>query len=107
MSMIDIKNILWKVLNNEASLVEDDIKLYHLKEGILTEEDLKKWKEVVRLLREAYYASYKNQKEAIQKVTKSLEIINTITPKKPMPPEMKIRFEDLRKNLEIISKLNS
>ncbi|WP_338599232.1 hypothetical protein V6M85_09530 [Sulfolobus tengchongensis] len=104
--MDDVKNVLWKVVNNEAPLVEDDIKLYHIKEGILTDDDFKKWREAVRLLREAYYNSYKNKREAIEKVKQSLDLINSINPKKPMPPEMKIRFEDLKKNLELILKTN-
>jgi len=104
--MDDIKNILWKVLNNEVPLVNDDVKMYHTKEGILTEEDLKKWREFIRLIREAYNKVYKDKKEAIQIVSKSLELLNSITPRKPMPPEMKIRFEDLKRNLELIMKIN-
>lgn len=104
--MDDIKNILWKVLNNEIPLVNDDVKMYHIKEGILTEEDLKKWREFIRLIREAYNKVYKDKKEAIQIVSKSLELLNSITPKKQMPPEMKIRFEDLKRNLELIMKIN-
>jgi hypothetical protein len=46
------------------------------------------------------------KKEAIQIVSKSLELLNSITPRKPMPPEMKIRFEDLKRNLELIMKIN-
>ncbi len=104
--MDDIKNILWKVLNNEVPLVNDDVKMYHIKEGILTEEDLKKWREFIRLIREAYNKVYKDKKEAIQIVSKSLELLNSITPRKLMPPEMKIRFEDLKRNLELIMKIN-
>ncbi len=104
--MSELKNILWKIIDNEAPLVDSDIIMYHIKEGILTEEDAKKWKEALRLLREAYYDSYKNEKVAIEKSLKALEIINSIVPKKPMPPEMKIRFEDLKKNVELITKLN-
>ncbi len=104
--MEDVKNVLWKVLNNEAPLVDADIKMYHIKEGILTEDDLKKWREAIRLIREAYHDAYKNENVAVEKARKSLEIINSISPKKPMPPEMKIRFEDLKRNLELIVKIN-
>jgi hypothetical protein len=66
--MEDVKTVLWKVLNNEAPLVDDDIRMYHIKEGILTEDDLKKWREAIRLIREAYHDAYKTRTLLLRKL---------------------------------------
>lgn len=103
--MESIRIRLWNAIAQEIPLFEDDINYYLLREGIFTEEDLKTWKNIVKMIRQAYELSFnKNLDELKSLINKILDELNKLNPKKPMPGEMKIRFDDIKKNLEEVKK---
>jgi len=75
----------------------------------MDEEDYRKWKEAVRLINRAYAKSFdrdysKSKGEIRDNVRRASEILNSIKPKKPMPPEMTIRFASVLSSLEEVMK---
>jgi len=99
--MTSVEETLWEVINNMVPLFQDDLDTFLLKEGYLTDEDRNKWNNAVRLIKDAYRKSFSSVTAALEDVRRAQEIIQGITPKKPLPPEMKTRLD------EIISYLSS
>ena len=95
----EVVSILWKVIDNDIPLVNDDMTTFLIKDGQVTEEDLKLWNDAVKKIKEAYKKIYSNEKEAQSLLNSSLELLNSIKPKKPFPPEVRIRFEELKNSL--------
>ncbi|AWR94262.1 hypothetical protein [Acidianus brierleyi] len=89
---------LWKAIDLEIPLVLTDMETFLVRDGEITEDDLKNAKLAAKKVRDAYEA--KNKDASIKLVQEAISILNSIKPKKPFPPEMKIRFEDLKKTLE-------
>ncbi|MBB5253925.1 hypothetical protein [Sulfurisphaera ohwakuensis] len=104
----EVISILWKVIDNDIPLVNDDMHTFLIKDGEITEEDLKIWNDAVKKIKEAYKKLIFNENEAKSLLNSSLELLNSIKPKKPFPPEVRIRFEELKtsvaKCIELISK---
>jgi hypothetical protein len=97
--MADIVSKLWTLIDLQIPLVTTDMETYLLKEGIFTQDDLNKFKEISKSIKRAYYALQRDPEDAIKTLKKALEELKTIQPKKPMPPEMKIRFEAIMRAL--------
>jgi|GEM_PF-321640 hypothetical protein len=93
------KDILWRLINNNIPLVDDDFSTYLLKDGTISEEDLKAWKESTRLIYQAYNKLDKSRSESLTLLSSALEKLNSIKPKKPLPPDAKIRFEEVKNNV--------
>ncbi|MUN29395.1 hypothetical protein [Sulfuracidifex metallicus] len=87
---------LWEILNNMIPLFQDDIDTFLVKEGYLTEEDVKKWNDIVKLIKEAYKKSFSSPNECLEKVKNATELLSSISTKKPLPPEMKTRLEEIK-----------
>jgi outer membrane protein TolC len=87
---------LWKAIDLEIPLVLTDMETFLVRDGEITEDDLKNTKLAFKKVREAY----ENEDNAIKLIQEAISILNSIKPKKPFPPEMRIRFEDLKKTLE-------
>lgn len=104
----EVISILWRVIDNDIPLVNDDMTTYLIKDGQIGEEDLKSWSEAVKKIKEAYKKISYNQNDAKSLLSSALELLNSIKPKKPFPPEIKIRFEELKnsvsKSLELLNK---
>lgn len=92
----EVISILWKVIDNDIPLVNDDITTFLVRDGALSEEDLKTWNNAVKLIKDSFKKINNNESEAKSLLNKSLELLNSINPKKPFPPEMRIRFEELK-----------
>jgi len=95
----EVVSILWKVIDNDIPLVNDDMTTFLIKDGQVTEEDLKLWNDAVKKIKEAYKKIYSNENEAQSLLNSSLELLNSIKPKKPFPPEVRIRFEDVKNSV--------
>lgn len=89
---------LWKAIDLEIPLVLTDMETFLVRDGEITEDDLKNFKLAAKKVREAYETE--NKDVSIKLVQEAISVLNSIKPKKPFPPEMKIRFEDLKKTLE-------
>lgn len=104
----EVISILWRVIDNDIPLVNDDITTFLIRDGEITQDDLKLWNDAVKKIKEAYKKIYSDEKEAQSLLSSSLELLNSIKPKKPFPPEMRIRFEELKasisKCLELLKK---
>lgn len=104
--MENVRIRLWNALAQEIPLFDDDINYYLLREGIFTEDDLKIWKNVVSMIRKAYELSFnENSTELKTLIDEILTELTKLNPKKPLPGEMRIRYEDIKKNLEEVKKL--
>lgn len=103
----ELISILWRVIDNDIPLVNDDMTTFLIKDGEITEEDLKNWNEAVKKIKNAYKVIQRKD-EAKSLLSSSLELLNSIKPKKPFPPEMRIRFEELKnsvaKCIELLNK---
>jgi len=95
----EVVSILWRVVDNDIPLVNDDMTTFLIKDGEITEEDLKLWSEAVKKIKEAYRKIFSNENEAKTLLSSSLELLNSIKPKKPFPPEVRIRFEELKNSI--------
>lgn len=89
---------LWKAIDLEIPLVLTDMETFLVRDGEITEDDLKNFKLAAKKVREAYETE--NKDVSIKLIQEAISVLNSIKPKKPFPPEMKIRFEDLKKTLE-------
>jgi len=54
--MADIVSKLWTLIDLQIPLVTTDMETYLLKEGIFTQDDLNKFKEISKSIKRAYYA---------------------------------------------------
>ncbi|WP_054838392.1 hypothetical protein [Sulfuracidifex metallicus] len=72
---------LWEILNNMIPLFQDDIDTFLVKEGYLTEEDVKKWNDIVKLIKEAYKKSFSSPNECLEKVKNATELLSSISTK--------------------------
>jgi len=95
----EVVSILWKVIDNDIPLVNDDMTTFLIKDGEITEEDLKLWNDAVKKIKEAYKKIYSNENEAQSLLSSSLELLNSIKPRKPFPPEVRIRFEEVKNSI--------
>ncbi|BFH72759.1 hypothetical protein SJAV_07030 [Sulfurisphaera javensis] len=104
----EVLSILWRVIDNDIPLVNDDMTTFLVKDGEITEEDLKIWNDAVKKIKEAYKKVNYNQNDAKSLLNSALELLNSIKPKKPFPPEVKIRFDELKnsvsKCIELLNK---
>ncbi len=91
---------LWKAIDLEIPLVLTDMETFLVRDGEITEDDLKNAKLAAKKIREAYETE--NKDTSIKLIQEAISILNSLKPKKPFPPEMRIRFEDLKKTLEEI-----
>lgn len=92
-------HVLWRIVDLQLPLVKSDMETFLVKDGEVTEEDLKVFYEASELIKKAYYASEKNPNYAKSLVKEALDKLESIRPKKPFPPEMRIRFEELKASL--------
>jgi len=93
------KDILWRLIDNDIPLSDDDFRTYLVKDGIITEEDLKVWNEAVKKVKEAYKKLTATH-IAVKLLNESLNLLNSINPKKPFPPDTKVRFEEVKQNIK-------
>lgn len=93
------KDILWRLIDNDIPLSDDDFRTYLVKDGTITEEDLKVWNEAVKKVKEAYKKLTATQM-AVKLLNESLSLLNSINPKKPFPPDTKVRFEEVKQNIK-------
>ncbi len=100
--MTTLNETLWEVINNLVPLFQDDIDTFLTKEGYIIEEDKGKWNDAVKLIKEAYRNSFSSDAGAIEYVKKALNELAGISPKKPLPPEMKTRFEEIKTYLSSV-----
>nr|WP_155864371.1 hypothetical protein [Acidianus infernus] len=70
-----------------------------IKDGEITEDDLKIFNEASELIKKAYYNAEKDPNSVINLVKEALTKLESIKPKKPFPPEMRIRFDELKSSL--------
>lgn len=102
--MMNTLNKLWMVIDLQLPLVQSDMNTFLLQDGEITKEDLDSFNNATKLLYQAYDLIEKNENKAKELINQSLQILESIKPKKPFPPEMKIRFEELKESLkEIVS----
>lgn len=95
--MTSLNETLWEVINNLIPLFQDDVDTFLTKEGYISEEDRGKWNNAVRIIKEAYRKSFSSNSEAIEDVKKALNELAGISPKKPLPPEMKLGLRKLER----------
>ncbi|AAY79843.1 hypothetical protein [Sulfolobus acidocaldarius] len=97
MSLIDI---MWKLVNYSIPLANDDFETYLTKDGTITEEGLNLWKDAIKAIREAYSKIDKGDKQSSFKLlSQALEKLNSIKSNKPLPPDAKVRFEEVKNNV--------
>ncbi|MCI2414217.1 MAG: hypothetical protein MPF33_03020 [Candidatus Aramenus sp.] len=89
---------LWTAIDLLIPLVTADMETFLVKNGEVTEEDLNNYRNAVKKVKEAYKSSDINR--SLQLVNEAVQILESIKPKKPFPPEMKIRFEELKDTLK-------
>ncbi|QKR00053.1 hypothetical protein GWK48_06405 [Metallosphaera tengchongensis] len=93
---------VWKLLDLQFPLVITDMETYLVKEGFFTNEDYEKLKSIEKTVKKEYYDG--KHSKLVNSIKNGLEQLKSIQPKKPMPPEMKIRFESLVKTMEDLAK---
>jgi len=106
----EVKNKLWTAFDLQIPLILEDFDTYLLREGVFSEEDYKKVINARKLLKEVIDQMYNKKASNVDEVVKKrvdevLNLISSLQPKKPLPPEMKRRIEDLKQNLEYIKEI--
>jgi len=106
----ELKNKLWTAFDLQIPLILEDFDTYLLREGVFSEEDYKKVINARKLLKEIIDRMYSKKASNVDEVVKKrvdevLNLISSLQPKKPLPPEMKRRIEDLKQNLEYIKEI--
>lgn len=102
--MMNTLNKLWIVIDLQLPLVESDMNTFLLQDGEITKEDLDNFNNAAKIIFNAYELAEKNETKAKELISQALQILENIKPKKPFPPEMRIRFEELKQTLkEIVS----
>ncbi len=89
---------LWTAIDLIIPLVTADMETFLVKDGEITEEDLNNYRTAIKKVKEAYKLSDTNR--SLQLISEAVQILDSIKPKKPFPPEMKIRFEELKDTLK-------
>ncbi len=97
-----VLDILWRIIDLQLPLVKSDMESFLVKDGEITEDDLKTFNEIVELIKKAYYNAEKDPNLSKNLVNEALTKLETIKPKKPFPPEMRIRFDELKSSLKEI-----
>ncbi|AWR99255.1 hypothetical protein [Metallosphaera hakonensis] len=93
---------VWKLIDLQFPLIVADMETYLLREGNISQEDYNKIKSIIKSVKNAYYSSDFNKLKIYLK--DGLEQLKSIQPKKPFPPEMKARFDEVIKTMtELIS----
>ncbi|AEE93969.1 conserved hypothetical protein [Acidianus hospitalis W1] len=90
---------LWRIIDLQLPLVKSDVETFLIKDGEITEDDLKIFNEASELIKKAYYSAEKDPNSARNLVKEALTKLESIKPKKPFPPEMRIRFDELKSSL--------
>ncbi|NON61890.1 hypothetical protein [Acidianus sp. RZ1] len=102
---MSLESGLWTIYDLQLPLVEIDFSTYLLKEGYISQEDIENFNKAKALVRESYYLNRSNEVQIIEKLKEALSLLESIKPKKPFPPEMKIRFEELKRAIkEVLEK---
>ena len=96
---MEVKDILWRLIDNDIPLANDDFTTYLIKDGAITEEDLKAWIEATKKVKEAY-KQLPNEALSLNLLNEALNVLNSISPKKPFPPDTKVRFEEVKQNIK-------
>ncbi|AWR98292.1 hypothetical protein DFR86_08180 [Acidianus sulfidivorans JP7] len=95
-------NKLWMIIDLQLPLVKSDINTFLLQDGEITQDDLNNFNNAEKIILQAYEISETNPNKAKELVNQALQILENIKPKKPFPPEMRIRFEELKSSLKEI-----
>ncbi|ARM77139.1 hypothetical protein B6F84_09495 [Acidianus manzaensis] len=95
-------NKLWMVIDLQLPLVKSDMNTFLLQDGEITQDDLNNFNNAEKIIRQAYQISDSNESKAKDLIKDALQILDNIKPKKPFPPEMRIRFEELKASLKDI-----
>ncbi|BDC19590.1 hypothetical protein [Acidianus sp. HS-5] len=95
-------DILWRIIDLQLPLVKSDMESFLVKDGEITEDDLKTFNEASELIKKAYNIAENDLNSSKNLLKEALSKLDAIKPKKPFPPEMRIRFDELKSSIHEI-----
>jgi hypothetical protein len=94
---------LWALLDNDLPLLEDDFKYYRV-DKLLDDNDLAEGENAIRRIRRALESGRPNLSE----LSEAYVSLFSLHFRKPLPPEMRIRYEEVRRRLSnVLAKLGA
>jgi hypothetical protein len=102
-SLKDISSDLWALLDNDLPLLEDDFKYYRV-DKLLDDNDLAEGENAIKRIKRALESGRPNLNE----LSEAYVSLFSLYFRKPQPPEMRIRYEEVRRRLSnVLAKLGA
>ncbi len=103
MSLKENSPDVWALLDNDLPLLEDDFKYYRV-DKLLDDNDLAEGENAIRRIRRALESGRPNLNE----LSEAYVSLFSLYFRKPLPPEMRIRYEEVRRRLSnVLAKLGA